>query len=430
MKTLIQNGHVVDPANDFDALADVLVENGRIAKIGKNISESADKIIDAKNLLVTPGLVDLQVHFREPGREDRETIETGSRAAIAGGITSAVCMPNTTPTADNQSVISHVLRRARELDMISIFPAATSTQNQSGDQISEMADLKAAGAIAVTDDGFDVQNEALLLNVMKYARTHDILVMSHCEIESLSAASGMHEGWVSTQLGLPASPEISEDLAVIKNISCAEKSGARLHLLHLSTAGSVAAVAAAKKRGLKNITAEVSVQHFALTDEAVLGYNNNAKMYPPLRSENHRMAMIEAIKNDTIDAFTTDHAPHIEPDKIGSFETAAFGSTGVETSFAVAHTFLVAAGHISFSKMISKMTIEPARIIGVEKGTLSVGADADISIFDPKKKWKYDAKKSYSKGKNCVFDGHEFLGKCLHTMVRGKLKMENEIVLV
>jgi len=430
MKILIKNGRVLDPANSVNEIADLLVSDGKIAKIGKNLDEPTDETLDAKNLIVSPGLVDLQVHFREPGREDRETIETGSRAAIAGGVTSVVTMPNTTPVADNQTVIAHILKRAGEVDLINIFPAGSITREQGGTRLSEMRELKNSGAIAITEDGFDIQDEAVLLNAMKYARTHDILVMSHCENANLSGGTGLHEGWISTQLGLAGSPAISEDLAVIKNILCAEKSGCRLHLLHNSTAGAIEAIRSAKKRGMKNLTAEVSVHHFALTDEAALGYDTNAKMYPPLRSREHLDAVIEGILDDTIDCFTTDHAPHIEPEKIVPFELAAFGSTGLETSFAVANTFLVESGRVNLGKIISKMTIEPAQIIRVKKGTLEIGADADIAIFNCSKKWKVDAKKSQSKGKNCVFDGIELIGKCTHTIVGGQIKMRDEILVI
>jgi dihydroorotase len=426
MSLLIKNGHVIDPVNDISEVLDVLIQEGKITKIGKNLEEKAEETIDAKNLIVTPGLIDLQVHFREPGREDRETIETGSRAALKGGITSVVTMPNTTPVADNQSVISHILKRNKEVGLINIFPSGATTKGQQGKTLAEMWEIQQAGGIAVTEDGFDVQNEGLLLKAFEYAKTHDILVMSHCEVENLSGMTGLHEGWVSTQMGLEGSPEVSEDLAVVKNIMLAEKVGNRLHLLHNSTKGAMDAIREAKKRGAQNITAEVSVQHFALTDEVALGYNTNAKMYPPLRSQPHVNAVIEAIKEGYVDCFTTDHAPHIEPDKIKPFQDAAFGSIGVETSFAVANTYLVEAGYISLETVISKMTIEPAKIIRVDKGHLSVGVDADIAIIDAQKKWKVDAQKAESKSKNCVFDGYDLVGKTQHVVVGGVVKMRDE----
>ena len=428
---LIKNGRIIDPKNNLDDVLDVLVRDGKIAKVEKGITDNADTTIDASGLVVTPGLIDLQVHMREPGREDRETIETASRAAIAGGITSAVVMPNTSPVADNQTVIEFILKRARELDLINIYPTGSITKKQSGETITEMNELKASGAVAVTDDGVDVQDEGLLKRAMQYTTTTDMLVMSHCETDSLTDGGVMHEGWVSTQLGLPGTPASSEDLAVQKNIILAEETGARLHILHNSTEGAVRAIRDAKARGAKNITAEVSVHHFALTDQECIGYNTNAKMYPPLRSQKHVDAIIKAIQDDTIDAFTTDHAPHIEPDKLRPFQHAAFGTTGLETSFAVMNTYLVSRKHIDLTKGVAKMTINPAKIIGLSnKGHLSVGADADIAIFDINKKWIVDPENRQSKGKNCAFNGKELQGKAVHTIVGGKIKMQYEKIIV
>ena len=427
---LIKNGHVIDPANDVNDVMDVLVQGDKIVKLDKDISDAADQVIDATGLVVAPGLIDMQVHFREPGREDKETLETGSWACLAGGITSAVAMPNSRPTADNQTVIEFVIKRARELDLINIYPTGAITTGQQGEKLAEINEMKNSGAIAITDDGVDVQNEGVLKRAMEYAKTCDILLMSHCETDALTEDGVMHEGWVSTQLGLPGTPAASEDLAVQKNIMMANLCNARLHLLHNSTSGAVDAIRRAKQAGNENITAEVSVQHFALTDEECMGYNTNAKMYPPLRSRDHIDAVIEAIKDDTIDAFTTDHAPHIEPEKLEPFADAAFGSIGVETSFAVMNTYLVKAGHISLTKGISKMSTEPAKILGLDKGTLSVGADADIAIFDVDHEWVVDAAQGLSKAKNCVFDGKTLTGKAMTTIVGGVVKYQDGKVTV
>ena len=429
MKTLlIKNGRVIDPKNDRDQITDVLIEDGKIKEIGVNITVSADTVIDATGLVVAPGLIDLQVHFREPGREDRETILTGSRAALKGGVTTAVAMPNTKPEADNQAVIEFILKRSAEANLITILPTGAITVGQDGGRLAEMRELKNSGAVAVTDDGFDVQNPGLLRHAMEYAKTHDILIMSHCETEALTAGGVMHEGFVSTQLGLPGTPDISEDLAVQKNILLAEKTGARLHLLHNSTKGAVAVIRQAKAAGAINITAEVSVQHFALTDEMCLGYNTNAKMYPPLRSADHVAAIVAAIKDGTIDALTTDHAPHIEPDKLLPFVDAAMGSVGLETSFAVMNTYLVEEGHISISAGIALMTHKPAAIIRSGKGSLTVGAGADITIFDMNKEWIVDPSVFESKGKNCVFTGKKLKGKAKHVIVGGVIKMKDEVI--
>ncbi|MBI1272751.1 MAG: amidohydrolase family protein [Alphaproteobacteria bacterium] len=419
---LIKNGHVIDPANGIDRQQDIFVRDGKIVEVGKAIRAKADQTIDANGLTVTPGLIDLQVHVREPGREDRETIETASRAALAGGVTSIVAMPNSTPAADNQTVIEFVIKRARDLDLINVYPSGAITTGQQGLKLAEINELKNAGAIAITDDGVDVQNEGLLRRAMEYAKTCGILLMSHCETDDLTREGVMHEGWVSTQLGLPGTPAISEDYAVRKNIMLAQLTGARLHLLHNSSIGATQAIREAKKGGYRNITAEVAVQHFSLTDEECFGYNTNAKMYPPLRSREHVEAIIKGIKDDTFDAFTTDHAPHIEPDKLEPFQHAAFGSIGLETSFAVMNTYLVKKKHISLRKGISKMTTEPAKILGVKKGTLSEGADADIAIFDTGHRWVVDSSKGHSKAKNCIFEGKALVGRAAYTIKGGKVK--------
>jgi len=421
---LIQNGRVIDPKNGIDEVADILIEDGTIAAVGKKAGKSADKTIDADGLVVTPGLIDLHVHFREPGREDKETFETASRAALAGGITAAVAMPNVSPVADNQTVIEFIIKRARELDLINIYPTGAITRGQDGAMLAEINELKNAGAIAITDDGSDVQKEGLLKRAMEYAKTCGVLLMSHCETKDLTEDGVMHEGWVSTQLGLAGTPAISEEMAVYKNVLLAEETGARLHLMHNSASGSIRAIREAKARGSKHITAEVSVQHFALTDEECLGYNTNAKMYPPLRSQEHLDAVIAGIKDGTIDAFTTDHAPHIEPDKLKAFQDAAFGTVGLETSFAVMNTYLVKPKHISLAQGIEKMTTGPANIIGVNKGHLSVGADADIAIFDPDLEWTVDEKKFFSKGRNSAFIGKKLTGKAVYTIVGGKVKYD------
>jgi dihydroorotase len=418
---LIKNGHVIDPMNKIDGKMDILVKDGRIAEVGSPKAK-ADEIIDAEGKTVTPGLIDLQVHLREPGREDKETLETGSKAALAGGVTSVLAMPNSTPAADNQTVIEFVTRRSKELGLINIYASGAITRGREGNALAEINEMKNSGAVAVTDDGSDVQDESILRRALQYTKTVDILLMSHCEIAALTGRGVMHEGWVSTQLGLPGTPAAAEDLAVVKNIILGQMAGARLHLLHNSTAGAVAAIRTAKAHGYKNLTAEVSVQHFALTDEECIGYNTNAKMYPPLRSEDHVAAIIEAIKDDTIDAFTTDHAPHTEPEKLEPFQHASFGSTGLETSFAVMNTYLVKPKHISLSKGVSKMTCEPAKIIRIDKGTLSQGADADIAIFDTQQEWTVDVNKRFSKGKNCVFNGKKLTGKAVCTIVGGVVK--------
>jgi len=424
MTLLIKNGLVIDPANKINEKLDILVENKKIKKIAKNIDTKAEKIIDAKNLVVTPGLIDMHVHFREPGREDKETLETGSLAALAGGITSVVTMPNTTPVVDNQSVVEFIIKRTKELDLINIFPTGCISKNQHGEMLAEMWEMKNSGVVGVTDDGVDIQNEGLLLRAMEYAKTHNILFMSHCEIDNLKEDGAMHEGWVSTQLGLPGIPEETEDLAVFKNILLAQKTGVRLHLFHNSTKKSIDFIREAKQKGLKNITAEVTPHHFACTDEECLGFNTNAKINPPLRTEEHRQAIIKGLKDDTIDCISTDHAPHTVPEKISPFVDAPMGSIGLETCFGVMNTYLVEKKHMTLEHCLEKMTINPAKIIGIERGDLSLGTTADISIFDQNKEWIVDPKDNFSKGKNCVFNGKKLKGKALYTIVNGQVKFK------
>jgi dihydroorotase len=426
---LIKRGHIIDPANRRDMIGDILVVDGKIKKVGKGIREKADDVIDARGLIVTPGLVDMHVHLREPGREDQETILTASRAALSGGVTSVAAMPNTNPIADNQAVIEFVLSRAKELGLVNVYPVGATTKKTEGDLLSEMWEMKRSGAVAVTDDGVDVADEGLLLKALEYAKTHDLLVMNHCETEELAEGGAMHEGWVSTDLGLAGIPEVAEDLAAHKSILLAVRSGARTHLTHLSTKGAVGALRIAKKAAVKNVTADVAIQHAVLTDEECRGYNTNAKMYPPLRSEDHRKAIVEALKDGTIDAITTDHAPHIEPDKLKPFADAARGTVGLETSFAALYTYLVKPKHLTLAQGIALMTYKPARILGQKKGTLAVGSDADIAIFDIKKEWKVDPSKFQSKGKNSVFAGKRLTGKAVHTIVGGRVKMRDGRVL-
>ena len=425
MNTLIKNGRVIDPANNRDEICDIFVQDGKIQKIWKNLETSAENIIDASGLVVTPGFIDMQVHLREPGREDQETIKTGCRAALAGGVTSIVCMPNVKPTADNQTVIEYILSKAQKLNLARVYPTGAITKWLWGRELAEMNELKDSGAIAVTDDGLDVQDENILRRAMQYAKNCDILLMSHCETNTLTDGWVMHEWWISTQMGVPWVPAITEDMAVYKNILLAEDTGARLHLLHNSTSGAMRAIREAKARWSSNITAEVTFQHFSLSDEACLDYDTNAKMYPPLRSRDHIDAVIDAINDDTIDAFTTDHAPHTQPDKLMAFSDAPNGFIWLETSLAVANTYLIETGKVEIMKVIEKMTSWPAKILWIPGWNLSEWSMADIAIFDPKQEWVVDENKFFSKGKNSPYIGHTLIWKVTHTLVGWVMKFEN-----
>lgn len=426
--TLLTNGHVIDPANKRDEICDILIHDGKIKKVGKKISEKADTTIDCKGKLITPGLIDIQVHFREPGYEGKETIETGMRAALQGGVTSVVTMPNTNPITDNARIVAYQYQRACELNLINLYVAGSITQGSDGGTLAPIAAMKEAGAVAVTDDGRDVQDEGLLRRAMEYCKTHDMLLMSHCEVEALSRDGIMHEGAMSTKLGLPGIPAVAEDLAIAKNLMLAEMTGARVHILHVSTKGGVDIIRHFQQKGV-NVTAETCPQYWALTDEIWEGYNTFAKMYPPIRSEEHRQAIITGLQDGTLSVITTDHAPHKKVEKLQSVQNATNGSVGLETSFAAGYTHLVKPGLLSLSDLISKMTVNAAQVISINKGTLSEGADADISIFDLKKKWMARVDEMETKGGNCVFEGMEFYGKVDTVFVGGIMKVSKGRVL-
>jgi len=426
---LIANGHLIDPKNGIDAPMDLLIREGKVIEVSKNIpASSADKILDAQGKYIFPGLIDLQVHLREPGREDRETIETGLRAAINGGITSVVSMPNLNPVADNQAVIAYQLKRAKELQLANLYPTAAISKGQKGKELSEMRETKLAGALAVTDDGVDVQSPGILQKGMEWAKTFDLLLMSHCEEESLHDDGVMHEGKISTEMGLSGISAEVEDLAVLKNVLLAQKTGCRFHALHCSTARGLDFLRQTKKDTL-TISAETCPQYFALTDEICKNYNTMGKMYPPIRSKEHQKAVIAALKDGTIDAISTDHAPHLLSEKMNSFDDAVYGSVGLETSLALSYTHLVQAGHLTLSELVEKMSVNPARILGIDRGDLSIGSIADITLFDAKSSWTIDSKNFESKGRNCVFEGMTVIGKATDVLVAGILKKQKGKVL-
>lgn len=421
---LIKNGHVIDPANKRDGVMDIFVENDKIVKIAKAIDVKADTIINAKGLVVTPGLVDMHVHLREPGREDKETIETGLRAALHGGVTSVITMPNTTPVTDSQSMVEIQIRRAAQLQLANLYPAGAITKKSEGKELCDFKEMKNSGIVAVTDDGQDVQNEGLLKRAMEYAKTFNLVMICHCEIADISEKGVMNEGAVSTRLGLAGVPDIAEDLAVMKSLMLAEYTGAHIHISHISTEGSVRLIGEYQKRGV-HVTADTCPQYFSLTDDKCEGYNTFAKMYPPLRDEKDRLSIIKGIQNGVISTIATDHAPHVHFEKMQTFTHATKGTVGLETSFAVGNTYLVKEKKLSLFQLIEKMTIRPAQIVSIPKGTLSVGADADISIFDIDKKWTANLSKMETKGGNCVFEGMKLVGAVTHVFVGGIQKVKD-----
>jgi len=420
MNILIKNGHVIDPANKVDEKLDVLVTDGKVAKLGKPGSISADgaQVIDASGKLVVPGLIDMHVHLREPGFEYKETIATGTAAAKAGGFTSVCCMPNTNPVNDSRSVTEFILSQAKNASA-RVFPIGAISKGSKGEELTEMAELHAAGCFAVSDDGKPVMSAAIMRRAMEYSKIFDLLVISHCEDSSLSDKGVMNEGVVSTELGLRGIPRSAEDVMTGRDISLAELTGCRLHIAHVSTAGSVRIIRDAKSRGVK-VTAETCPHYFSLTEEAVRGYNTMAKMNPPLRIADDVAAIKQGLKDGTIDVIATDHAPHAQDEKSGEFDYAPFGVVGLETALGLTLK-LVDEGALSLSEAVRKLTNNPASILKIGKGTLTIGSDADITIVDSNIEWTVDASQFKSKSRNTPFNGWKLRGRAVQTIVGGRL---------
>ena len=424
--TLLTGGRIIDPATGTDIVGDLLLENGVVSKIGKKLKVPKAKTIEVKGHVVCPGLFDMHVHLREPGREDKETLETGLSAALAGGVTSVLSMPNTAPLADNQTVVEFQLSRARKLDLARLYVSGRITKE--GRKLAEMWELKTAGAVAVTDDSGDVNDECLLLHALEWAKTFDLPLINHADMESLSHGGVMHEGKVSALLGVPGIPHSSEVMAVHRSIILAEETDARLHITHISCEGSVDAVRQAKRRGVR-VTADVTPHHVGLTCEECIGWRTNAKMHPPLREEADRRACLKGLKDGTIDAIATDHAPHLVSEKLLPFQAAPIGTVGLETFFAAVNTHVVKAGVLSLPEAIAKMTLAPARILGVPGGSLEPGQPADVAVFDPEATWTVDPSTFLSKGRNSAFAGKTLVGKPAYTFVGGVLKADHGRVL-
>ncbi len=426
MKFLIKNGRVIDPANNIDKVADLLIVAGKVSKIAPRISENAE-IIDASGLVVAPGLIDMHVHLREPGREDKETILTASRAAARGGFTSVLGMPNTDPVLDDQTAVEFVLSRAKKNAVVNIFTTGSATRGQQGKELSDMWELKNSGVIAISDDGRTIASADVLNKVLKYARMLNLPYLSHAEEPSMKGV--MHEGFVSTELGLEGRPSIAEDIIVAREIIIAEYNDAQIHFCHGTTKGTMDMVASAKKRGLK-VSLETCPCYFSLTDESVRGYNQNAKVNPPLRSQEHVNAVINALKRDVVDVIATDHAPHLLSEKYVEYDDAATGFSGLETAVPIVMNNLVHSKILTLPQAIAKMTVNPSRILNIPKGTLSVGADADITIIDIDREETIDVNDFESRGKNTPFAGFKLKGVPVMTIVAGKIIMKDRKVIV
>lgn len=421
MKLLIKNGHVIDPANGIDEITDIFIENGVISEIGVNKDlEGLDiEMIDAQGKVVTPGLVDMHVHLREPGQEYKEDIETGTKAAVFGGVTSVACMPNTDPVCDNEAVVTYIKKRADEVGYVNVFPVGAISKGLEGKLMAEIGEMAFAGAVAVSDDGRPVENSAMMRRAIEYSKMFDVVVISHCEDMALGEGD-MNEGAVATAMGLRGISPAAEEVMAARDILVAEAIGGRVHIAHISTRGTVELIRQAKKRGV-NVTCETCPHYFALTEEACMGFNTNAKMNPPLRTADDVAAIKEGLADGTIDCIVTDHAPHHRDEKECEFGYAKNGIVGLETSLGLGIKYLVNEGVLTMSQLIEKMAVNPARILGIAKGSLAAGQAADIAIFDPCKPWTVDITKLHSKGKNSPYDGFELYGKPEYVIVGGRI---------
>jgi dihydroorotase len=418
---LIRGGRVIDPSRNGDGVADVYLVDGRVAAVGTNITpEEGIQVIDATGKVVAPGLIDLHVHLREPGQEDLETVATGAMAAAAGGFTAVCAMPNTDPVLDNQGAIGFVISQAQKAGKARVYPVGTISLGQKGEQLAEMGELVGAGAVAVSDDGKPVMSSHMMRTALEYAKTFGIPVADHCEEMSLARGGAMHEGIISTRLGLKGIPAAAEEIMVARDIILAELTGGHVHLCHMSTRGSVSLIRRAKEMGLR-VTAEATPHHFTLTHEACEGYNTNAKMNPPLREDLDREAIRQGIKDGTIDVIATDHAPHHYDAKEREFDDAPNGILGLETAFGLAVSELVEPGLISLPELLFRMSTHPARIFNLPGGTLTVNAPADVVILDPSARWTVDPTTFYSKSRNTPFAGRTLTGRADLTIVRGRV---------
>ncbi len=422
IEILIKGGRVIDPANGLDGVADVLLTNGRIAAVKPKLEPPAGaEVIDATGLIVSPGLIDMHVHLREPGSELEETIASGSRAAVAGGFTTVCAMPNTDPCTDNEGAVEFVVSRARAADLANVLPIGAITVGRKGEQMAELGQMVRAGAVAFSDDGDSVRNSGLLRQCLTYGKMFGKPFISHAEDKDLSGSGVMHAGPLSARLGLSGIPAAAEEIIVARDIMLARMTGAKLHIAHLSTAGSCDLVRRAKAAGL-SVSAEVTPHHLALTEESVAGFDPNFKMSPPLRTAADVAALKAGLKDGTIDCLASDHAPHEQEEKDLEFAFAPFGVIGLESSLGILIRELIDSKILSWPELLAKLTANPARVLGLDRGTLSVGVPADLTLINPTLEWTIDARRFESKSRNCPFHGQKVRGKAVVTIVGGKVK--------
>ena len=425
MKLLIQKGRLVDPVGGIGGVMDILIEDGRLAVIGSDLRDQDAQVIDARGLTVCAGLVDMHVHLREPGLEYKEDISTGTAAAARGGVTSVACMPNTKPAVDSPEQVRYILRRAAEACGVRVWPIGAVTMGEKGETLTDAQALKEAGAVALSDDGLPIQNANLMRDALIRCKRLGLTILSHCEAAEMVCNYAVNEGRVSRALDLPGRPAIAEELMVMRDAMLAEETGAAVHICHISTAGSVDIVRQFKKRGT-HITCETCPQYFTLTEDEVLSQGAMARVNPPLRTKQDVEAIIAGLKDGTIDAIATDHAPHSAQEKARTLTEAPSGMVGLETALAVTLTALYHTGEMDLSDILKKMTFNPACILGIPKGRLSLGGEADFTIFDPNEVWTVDPEQFASKGRNTPFAGRELKGKVKYTIVGGKLVYEDK----
>jgi dihydroorotase len=421
MSLLIKNATIVNHDKVWDKPQDILCEDGKITKIAASIAAGNHQVIDAKGKKVLPGLIDIHVHFRTPGQEGKETIETGSKAAVKGGFTSIMCMPNTNPVIDNAMIVEYIIQQAKKVGLCHIFPIGAITKGQKDDELTDMSELKAAGCLAFSDDGKSVLNSRLFRLAMEYAKMLDVLIMEHCQDPLLTSGGVMNEGEVSTRIGLKGDPSIAETVTIARDIEIANYLNARVHICHVSVKRGCELIRFAKSQKIK-VTAEACPHHFALTDEACVSFDTSTKVNPPLRTKEDVEAIKKAIADGTIDCIVTDHAPHTKEDKEVGFDGAPFGLIGLETSLGLTIKELVKPGIINLSTMVDRMSTTPAKIVGLtNKGTIKEGFDADITIIDENKEWTVTKEGFSSKSKNSPFIGWKLTGQVEYTICDGKL---------
>lgn len=424
-RLLIRRGRVIDPTQGIDDVADVALAHGKVAAIGRAAEQPGDQVIDAAGKIVCPGLIDMHVHLREPGNEDAETIASGAAAAVAGGFTSIVCMPNTKPALDTEAMIEFVYRQADRARSCNVFPIGAITKGREGKELAEIGQMVRAGAVAFSDDGAGVASATVMLRALQYVGMFNRPIIQHCEDADLAAGGCMNAGFTATRLGLPGIPAAAEELMVQRDLLLAESTGCAYHVAHISSAGAVQLVREAKRRGIR-VTTEICPHHLLLTDEFVEQYDTNYKMNPPLRSKADVEACIVGVADGTIDCLVTDHAPHGREGKELDFQSAPFGIVGLEVALGLFAKALVAPGHLNWNQLIARMTTAPARILGLRKGSLALGSDADVTIIDPDLPWTVDTSLFQSKSRNCPYEGWPLTGRATHTIVGGELKFALE----